>query len=52
MQTITTIGLDIGILQARQVLIEFIGGDGGGKDVFVHISAAERLVLVGSAQGD
>jgi len=29
MQTITTIGLGIGILQARQLLIEFIGGEPG-----------------------
>jgi len=29
MQTITTIGLDIGILQASQLLIEFIGGEPG-----------------------
>ena len=30
----------------------FIARDGGGKDVFVHISALERSGLTGLSEGD
>ena len=30
----------------------FIARDGGGKDVFVHISAVERSGLTGLSEGD